>query len=283
LELEGIYSFVELYKLAKAAGMNAQHVVNLLAIANNDLPSVEQKCQTLKRQEASLQAGNQDSAITLKELFDLILTKRCTLEQYESDCKKRELEIKNLNKQYIALQELVNDFQNNNEEYLKVIKSVGEEVLGVLSNVKMFLRCALLSMTESMRNNPESYRSIFYNLSSMIDYSSSNGQDYMYGQQQQQQNSSPDYNSEANAAIIIGEAEKLFYKLIKDSVNKTVANLKTTNLACDSKPSSSLSPRKELSDVQKDSIQRLAAYTYRKEEEHTFIQSEEIDNTDEDE
>jgi hypothetical protein len=67
--------------------------------------------------------------------------------------------------------------------------------------------------------------------------------------------------------------------------NKTVANLKTTNLASDSKPSSSslsLLPRKELSDVQKDSTQKLAAaaYTYRKEEEeeHTFIQSEEIED-----
>jgi hypothetical protein len=92
-------------------------------------------------------------------------------------------------------------------------------------------------------------------------------------------------------AIIIDEGEKLFYKLIKDCVNKTVANLKTTNLASDSKPSSSSSssslsllPRKELSDVQKDSTQRLAAsYTYRKEEEeHTFIQSEEIDDYDDD-
>jgi hypothetical protein len=38
---------------------------------------------------------------------------------------------------------------------------------------------------------------------------------------------------------------------------------------------------RELSDVQKGSTQKLAAaYTYRKEEEHTFIQSEEIDDHD---
>ena len=40
----------------------------------------------------------------------------------------------------------------------------------------------------------------------------------------------------------------------------------------------SLSPRKELSDVQKDSAQKLAAsYTYKKEEEHTHLQTE-VDN-----
>jgi hypothetical protein len=37
-------------------------------------------------------------------------------------------------------------------------------------------------------------------------------------------------------------------------------------------------PQTGLSDVQKDSTQKLTAYTYRKEEEYTFIQSEEIDN-----
>ncbi|HZD82967.1 MAG TPA: hypothetical protein VE076_08835 [Nitrososphaeraceae archaeon] len=79
--------------------------------------------------------------------------------------------------------------------------------------------------------------------STIIDYSSSNGQDYidscMYGQQQQpQQNWSPDSDTEANAAIIIDEAEKLFYKLIKDCVNKTVANLKTTNIQSDNESSS---------------------------------------------
>ena len=39
----------------------------------------------------------------------------------------------------------------------------------------------------------------------------------MYSEQQQK--SSPDYNTEANATFIIGEAEKLFYKLVKDSIN----------------------------------------------------------------
>jgi hypothetical protein len=60
---------------------------------------------------------------------------------------------------------------------------------------------------------------------SITDYSS-NGQNYtasfMDGKQQQQQNSSSDYDTEANAAIIISEAEKLFYKLVKDSINKVI-------------------------------------------------------------
>jgi predicted nucleic acid-binding Zn-ribbon protein len=77
------------------------------------------------------------------------------LEQYESDCEEKRLKITKLQLQKIRLEALVNDFQDRNEEYLKVIKSVGEEVLIVLPNVKMFLRYALLSITESIRNNPE--------------------------------------------------------------------------------------------------------------------------------
>ena len=222
---DDIHHFVNLYILSKVARMDTQEVIRLLTIANDDLPSVEYRYERLKRQEASLQAGNQDSARTLKELFDLILTKRGTLEQYESDCKKRRLEIKNLNKQYIALQELVNDFQNNNEEYIKIIRAVGEEVLSVLSDRKVFLRNALLSITESITNNPERFRSLFHNMPSIIDFYNSDGQDYtasyMYGGriQQSQQYQLQDYDTEANVAIIVEEAEKLFNKVVKDCIN----------------------------------------------------------------
>jgi hypothetical protein len=148
------------------------------------------------------------------------------LEQYELSCKERGLEITKLQLQKIRLEAVVNDFQDRNEKYLKVIKSVGEEVLSALPNVKMFLRYALLSITESIRNNPERYRSIFYNMSpSIIDYSgNSSSQDYtssssMYGPDQQQK-SSPNYNTEDNISMIVEEAEKLYNKVIKDCTNK---------------------------------------------------------------
>jgi hypothetical protein len=100
---------------------------------------------------------------------------------------------------------------------------------------------------------------------SIIDCYDSNSQDYtasnMYGSQSQQY-PSLNYNTKANAAIIVDEAEKLYSKLIKDCMNKIVEGIKTTDVVSDSESSSlSLSPRKELSDVQKDSTQRVAAYT----------------------
>ena len=160
-------------------------MVKLLAIAYNHLPSVEYRCQELKR-EASLQAGNHNSARTFQELSDHISATRNTLEQYEIACKERRLEINKLNRQYIVLEELVNDFQNNNEEYVKITQTVEDKVVCILPNVKVLLRYTLLSITESARNDPERYRLIFYNMSpSITNYSSSNSQP------QQQQYSSP--------------------------------------------------------------------------------------------
>jgi hypothetical protein len=226
---DDIYPFVKLYMLSKVARMDTQHVIRLLTLANDDLPAVEYRYERLKREEGSLQARNHNSARTFQELSDLISTTRNTLEQYELSCKERGLEIKTLNKEYTALQELVNNFQNNNEEFIKIIKAVEDRVVSVLSNAKVLLRCTLLSITESITNNSERFRLIFYNMPSIIDCYNTNGQDYTdsytYGQMQQQpQYLSPDNNTEANAAIMVGEAEKLFNKLVKDCINKTITD-----------------------------------------------------------
>jgi hypothetical protein len=150
-------------------------------------------------------------------------------------------------------------------------------VLGGLSNVKMFLRYALLSITESAINNPDIYNLIFYNMSSVTDYSSNKGQDNTasskYGQQQQQ-NSSPDFDTEANAAIIIDEAKKLFYKLVKDSINNIPIEHPFR------KSSSSLPLLPPSNEEQQSHVRSSPTAANQNHEEYTFIQSEEIDNDD---
>jgi transposase len=55
-ELKGdIDPFLRLYKLAKRKGMGVRHVVNLLTIANNDLPAVEERVKTLRNDISTLQ------------------------------------------------------------------------------------------------------------------------------------------------------------------------------------------------------------------------------------
>jgi transposase-like protein len=276
---DDIHHFVNLYILSKMARMDTQEVIRLLTIANNDLSSVECRCEKLKREANSLEGSINNSTMIAQELSDQISELSNTRDSYRSSCEGERRQMVELHQKMIRLEALVDNFQNNSEEYIKITRAVEYKVLGVLSNGKVLLRCALLSITESIRNDPERYRLIFYKSPSITDYNSSSSNQpytvsYMYGLQQPR-----DYNTEANAAVILDEAEKLYNKIVKDCIDKTVEDLKTTNEASNSKPSSmSLLPRKVLSDVQKDSKQKLAAYTYRKEEEHTLIQSQETDN-----
>jgi hypothetical protein len=171
----GIYSFVQLYKLVKAAGMNTQHVVNVLKIANNHLPAVEQRYKNLTRQVYSLEGDKRNSAMILQELSNQITELQNTSESYRSSCEEERRQMGELYQKMIRLEALVDDFQNNGE-YIKITRAVGDKVLGVLSNEKVLLRCALLSITESIRNDPERFKSIFNNMSLITDYSSSNSQ-----------------------------------------------------------------------------------------------------------
>ncbi|HET7392051.1 MAG TPA: hypothetical protein VFJ51_14630 [Nitrososphaeraceae archaeon] len=57
---------------------------------------------------------------------------------------------------------LVRQFQNDNEEYQKITKTVKEKVATVLSAAKQLLQLALLSLSESMRNDPDKYSCLIY-------------------------------------------------------------------------------------------------------------------------
>jgi hypothetical protein len=56
---------------------------------------------------------------------------------------------------------IVQGFQNDNEEYVKFTKAIEEKVLNVSSNAKVLIRFALLSIIESIRNDPARFRSLF--------------------------------------------------------------------------------------------------------------------------
>jgi hypothetical protein len=48
--------FLKLYKLAKAKGMGVKQVVDVLAIANNDLPAIEERFKRLRNDVSTLQS-----------------------------------------------------------------------------------------------------------------------------------------------------------------------------------------------------------------------------------
>ena len=87
---DDIRYFVKLYISAKVARMGVKQVVNLLEIANNDLQSVEYRCERRKRDLNSLEANNRNSARIFQELTDQIATMRKRLDSINKDCEKRD-------------------------------------------------------------------------------------------------------------------------------------------------------------------------------------------------
>ena len=84
---------------------------------------------------------------------------RKTLDQYQLSCKEQRLEVSKIQLQKVRLQALVDNFQNNNEEYNKIRNAAEEKVVSLISDKKMLLKLALLSFTEIMRTDPDKFSS----------------------------------------------------------------------------------------------------------------------------
>jgi len=164
MEFQGDTSyFVELCKEAKAAKMGVSQVVNLLRIANNYLPSVEHRYGELQEENNFL-----DSILPIKrkEIQDLSnytthMSKR--LDTFKSECEKESAVFHDLIYQSAKLHTFVNNFKNNDPTYIKLIKTIRDEILRILSEKKALLSLAVLSIAESIRNNPDKYMSLVTN------------------------------------------------------------------------------------------------------------------------
>jgi hypothetical protein len=55
----------------------------------------------------------------------------------------------------------VRHFENNNEQYGKIRNTVEEKVQSILSDRRMVLKLALVSLIESMRKDPDKYSHLF--------------------------------------------------------------------------------------------------------------------------
>jgi hypothetical protein len=238
----------------KAAGMTIAHIVRLLTVANKDLPSVEYRCQELKREEGSLRAGNSNAARIFRELSDSISDEYKTLNQYRiiRNQEKQDTDKTCLTK--LRLEELIECIQNNKEEYLKIKETIKREVSYILKDPRQLLRIALISLIISSRKDPNIFHALYYNMNipprALVEQALSVSSD----------NIQLDHDDdEANyEKVLLTESEILYNKIIDIVINKTIkgrVNLRGT-----------VSQGKlELSNDQKGIPRNLSTYTYRKE------------------
>jgi hypothetical protein len=230
-----IVPFLKLYKLAKRKGIGVRHVVDILAIANNDLPVLEGRFKRLGNDISTLQSQKRIDERNLYQLNNQIASTTKLLTSYRISCIRERREIGKLYNEKAIIGNLVTQFKNNNEEYLNKIKQEAEEkVKDVLTNGKLLLKFATLSVIESLRSNPELYNFIIHDNSNNTTIIS-NGSNYhslmLSGQQHQQQSFNDSYTT-----LILEEAEKIYNELITELTNRVIASVATGTIRASSLP-----------------------------------------------
>jgi histone acetyltransferase (RNA polymerase elongator complex component) len=230
-----IVPFLKLYKLAKRKGIGVRHVVDILAIANNDLPVLEGRFKRLGNDISTLQSQKRIDERNLYQLNNQIASTTKLLTSYRISCIRERREIGKLYNEKAIIGNLVTQFKNNNKEYLNKIKQEAEEkVKDVLTNGKLLLKFATLSVIESLRSNPELYNFIIHDNSNNTTIIS-NGSNYhslmLSGQQHQQQSFNDSYTT-----LILEEAEKIYNELITELTNRVIASVATGTIRASSLP-----------------------------------------------
>jgi hypothetical protein len=161
----------------------------------------------------------------LYQLSNKIVSTAKLLNSFRISCMRERREIENLYNERIRLEAIVNEFKNNNEEYLDKIKQAAyEEVRSILNDSKLLLKVATLSIIESLRINPELCNFIMYdnsNNTTTISYGSNYHSLMSSGQQQHQQQQSS-FN-DTYTALVLEESEKLYNKLMTELTNRAIA------------------------------------------------------------
>jgi chromosome segregation ATPase len=158
----GVWYFVKLCKEAKAAKMGIPEVINLLRIANNNLPSVQRRYNGLQKENNILEPIITDKSMEVQNLNSQIRDKRESLEAIKSECRGEAALLEGLRQQTAKVETFVYNYKNNNEDYVKLIKSIENKVHDFLLDKKKFLNTAIISLIESMRNDPEKYSALVY-------------------------------------------------------------------------------------------------------------------------
>jgi hypothetical protein len=218
-ELRGdVAPFLRLYRLSKAKGMGPKQVVNLLAIANDDLPAIEERLKRLRNDISMLQFQKRIDERNLYQLNNQIASTTKLLTSYRISSIRERRKIENLYNEKARIANLVTHFKNNNGEYLKIKQVAEEKVKSVLTDSKLLLQFALASVIESLRRNPELYNFISYSTAVEIT-STTYGSNYLSLMSSQQQHHQQSFN-DTYTALILEESEKLFNKLTTELTNK---------------------------------------------------------------
>jgi transposase-like protein len=214
---DGIIHLLKLYRKIREAGMGVDQAVILIKNAKS-LPTLEEKCQKLKREVDSLEFRKLEADRILTDLHDQIDMSEKMLKCLETACQEEEDNIDQLESEKIRLKRLVKQFKHNDEEYLKIERKVQSKITNLLSDGKGILIVALDSLMQSMRTDPQKY----INLINYNQNSSTRQYGYNTGYINGQQPYASFNNFYEDKSTLLDDAEKLFNKLVKELTEQMI-------------------------------------------------------------
>jgi transposase len=226
---DGIGDFLKLHKLSKKEGISREEVVKLLQLADETNPSglsqLEKRRKWLIDEIHELDMQIERSKNYLHNLNDEIASAKALLNSYHMLCERKRQEAAHYNNDISRLETFISRFKSNNEEYLKIKKTVEKEVSKFLTDGKVLLQFALASVIEAIRINPDKYNNLLVsNISESSTSTPAQGsilshiEDYRY--------------------IILEETNRLYDSLLHHFTNSIMTNAAGASSSSDPKLSS---------------------------------------------
>ena len=159
---DNIIHLLKVHRNIREADMDVDQAVTLIKNANNDLPTLEERYQRLKRDVDSLEVRKLEGESILTDLHDQIDKSEIVLKYLKTERQEEEDDIDRFESEKIRLKQLVKQFRHNDQEYLKIERKVQSKVTNLLSGGKNVLRVALDSLMKSMRKDPQKYINLIY-------------------------------------------------------------------------------------------------------------------------
>jgi hypothetical protein len=224
---DDIIHITKIHRKIRAAGMGVDQAINLIKNANNNLPTLEEKYQKVKREVSSLEFKKLEAEKTLNDLFHQIDSLENMVEWLQASCQEEEDSLDELEQKKIRLKRLVKQFKENDAEYLMIKRTVQNKVSNLLLDGKGILKVTLNSLMESMRADPQKYRDLInYNRNSSAGNIAWQYTRYNHGQQPF---ASFDNFYEEYESTLLKDAEKLYNKLVKEWTEQIITEYSMKN------------------------------------------------------
>jgi hypothetical protein len=157
LGVKGISVFLILTQKALAENLKTDEVLNLLKLANDKLPKLEDKIEKMQVKYDILKYEVEDREDLLYRYNEKIARAKLIIQQLKKSYQEIKIEFSNIYNENQRLHKLTYEFKHNDKGYLEVQNIAEDKVKTFLTgnNAMKLLEFALVAVTEGLRQDPQ--------------------------------------------------------------------------------------------------------------------------------